>query len=239
MFTVDLGMSVKEDNVAASSLKTVETSPVTNANGKDLGKEAKPEAPAAKSRFFLTLSRPVPGRTEDPATDSSAGSVKLGVTSSNAPGNKEPSDSMALPAAAAPGHNPDKTPGQTPAQHEGFSATWGPALLPPESAGAAPSKPKDSSFFDKLFKLDKGQEEAPVDSQQEANGVEHQHQADEIPGSPRPSDDVPAEGVSAGKSAVRVVLQASSGGPGHGKTMARISLCDHGDPDKLAGPRPL
>lgn len=239
MFTVDLGMSVKEDNVAASSLKTVETSPVTNANGKDLGKEAKPEAPAAKSRFFLTLSRPVPGRTEDPATDSSAGSVKLGVTSSNAPGNKEPSDSMALPAAAAPGHNPDKTPGQTPAQHEGFSATWGPALLPPESAGAAPSKPKDSSFFDKLFKLDKGQEEAPVDSQQEANGVEHQRQADEIPGSPRPSDDVPAEGVSAGKSAVHVVLQASSGGPGHGKTMARISLCDHGDPDKLAGPRPL
>ncbi|XP_036085153.1 breast carcinoma-amplified sequence 1 isoform X5 [Rousettus aegyptiacus] len=197
---VDLGMSVKEDNVAASSLKTVETSPVTNANGKDLGKEAKPEAPAAKSRFFLTLSRPVPGRTEDSATDSSAGSVKLGVTSSNAPGNKEPSDSMALPAAAAPGHNPDKTPGQTPAQHEGFSATWGPALLPPESAGAAPSKPKDSSFFDKLFKLDKGQEEAPVDSQQEANGVEHQRQADEIPGSPRPSDDVPAEGdIVAGK----------------------------------------
>lgn len=191
---VDLGISVKEDNVAASSLKTTEMSPVTSANGKNLGKEAKPEAPAAKSRFFLTLSRPVPGRTEDPATDSSAGSVKLGVTSSNAPGNKEPSDSMALPVAAAQGHNPDKTPGQTPAQHEGFSATWGPALLPPESVGAAPSKPKDSSFFDKLFKLDKGQEEAPVDNQQEAKSVEHQRQADEIPGSPRPSDDVPAEG---------------------------------------------
>lgn len=199
MFTVDLGISVKEDNVAASSLKTMEISPVTNANGKNLGKEAKPEAPAAKSRFFLTLSRPVPGRTEDPATDSSAGSVTLGVTSSNAPGNKELSESMALRVAAAQGHDPDKTPGQTPAPHEGFSATWGPTPLPPESAEAAPSKPKDSSFFDKLFKLDKGQEKAPVDTQQEAKSVEHQRQADEISGSPRQSDDVPAEGVSAEK----------------------------------------
>lgn len=211
VFTVDLGRSVKEDNVAASSLKTMEISTVTNANGTNLGKEAKPEAPAAKFRFFLTLSRPVPGRTEDPATDSSAGSVKLGVTSSNAPGNKELSESMALPVAAARGHDPDKTPGQTPAQHEGFSATWGQAPLAPESAGAAPAKPKDASFFDKLFKLDKGQEKAPVDNQQEAKSVEHPRQADEIPGSPRPSDDVPAEGVSAGKGQSTLCLMSAQG----------------------------
>lgn len=190
---VDLGISVKEDNVATSSPKTKEISTVAEANGQNLGKEAKPQAPAAKSRFFLTLSRAVPGRAGDQATDSSPGSLTLDVSSTNAVGNKEPSESMALPVAAARGHDPDKTPGQTPAQHQGFSATWGPAPLPPESGGAAPSKPKDSSFFDKLFKLDKGREKAPVDHQQEAKKVECQDQADAIPGLSGRADDAPAE----------------------------------------------
>ncbi|XP_074174357.1 breast carcinoma-amplified sequence 1 isoform X10 [Rhinolophus sinicus] len=190
---VDLGISVKEDNVATSSPKTMEISTVAEANGQNLGKEAKPQAPAAKSRFFLTLSRAVPGRAGDQATDSSPGSLTLDVSSTNAVGNKEPSESMALPVAAARGHDPDKTPGQTLAQHQGFSATWGPAPLPPESGGAAPSKPKDSSFFDKLFKLDKGREKAPVDHQQEAKKVECQDQADAIPGLSGRANDAPAE----------------------------------------------
>nr|XP_055198976.1 breast carcinoma-amplified sequence 1 isoform X1 [Nyctereutes procyonoides] len=190
---VDLGISVKEDNVATSSPKTMEISAVADANGKNLGKEAKPEAPAAKSRFFLTLSRPVPGRTGDQATDSSTGAVKLDVSSNKALGNKEPTESMALTVAAAPGHDPDKTPGQSPARDQGSSATWGPAPVSPESGGAAPSKPKDSSFLDKLFKLDKGREKAPVDSQQEAKSSERRDQAEEISGLSRPSDDVPAE----------------------------------------------
>ncbi|XP_019496517.1 PREDICTED: breast carcinoma-amplified sequence 1 isoform X2 [Hipposideros armiger] len=190
---VDLGISVKEDNVATSSPKTMEISTALGPNGQNLGKEAKPEAPAAKSRFFVTLSRPVPGRTGDQATDSSTGSVKLDVSSSNALGNKEPSENMALPVAAARGHDPDKTPGQTPAQHEGFSATWEPAPLLSESEGAAPSKPKDSSFFDKLFKLDKGREKAPINHQQEAKLVERQGQSDEIPGLLGQPDDAPAE----------------------------------------------
>ncbi|KAF6284113.1 brain enriched myelin associated protein 1 [Rhinolophus ferrumequinum] len=190
---VDLGISVKEDNVATSSPKTMEISTVAEANGQNLGKEAKPQAPAAKSRFFLTLSRAVPGRTGDQATDSSPGSLKLDVSSNNALGNKEPSESMALPVAAARGHDPDKTPGQTPAQNQGFSAAWGPGPLPPESGGAAPSKPKDSGFFDKLFKLDKGREKAPVGHQQEATSVECQDQADAIPGLSGRADDAPAE----------------------------------------------
>ncbi|XP_077729739.1 breast carcinoma-amplified sequence 1 isoform X1 [Canis aureus] len=190
---VDLGISVKEDNVATSSPKTMEISAVADANGKNLGKEAKPEAPAAKSRFFLTLSRPVPGRTGDQATDSSTGAVKLDVSSNKALGNKEPTESMALPVAAALGHDPDKTPGQSPAGDQGSSATWGPAPVSPESGGAAPSKPKDSSFLDKLFKLDKGREKAPVNSQQEAKSSERRDQAEEISGLSRPSDDVPAE----------------------------------------------
>ncbi|XP_032243688.1 breast carcinoma-amplified sequence 1 isoform X8 [Phoca vitulina] len=190
---VDLGISVKEDNVATSSPKTMEIGAVADANGKNLGKEAKPEAPAAKSRFFLTLSRPVPGRAGDQATDSSTGSVKLDVSSSNTLGNKDPSESVALPGAAALGHDPHKTPGQSPAGDGGFSAPWGPAPVSPESGGAASSKPKDSSFLDKLFKLDKGREKAPVNSHQEAEGTERQDQAQEVSGLSRPSDDVPAE----------------------------------------------
>ncbi|XP_073740021.1 breast carcinoma-amplified sequence 1 isoform X3 [Callorhinus ursinus] len=190
---VDLGISVKEDNVATSSPKTMEISAVADANGKNLGKEAKPEAPAAKSRFFLTLSRPVPGRTGDQATDSSTGSVKLDVSSSNTLGNKEPSESVALPVAAALGHDPHKTPGQSPAGDGGFSAPWGPAPVSPESGGVAPSKPKDSSFLDKFFKLDKGREKAPVNSPREAKGAGRQDQAQEVSGLSRPSDDVPAE----------------------------------------------
>lgn len=190
---VDLGISMQEDNVAASSPKTMETSAAAEANGESLGKDAKPQAPAAKSRFFLTLSRPVPGRTGDQATDSSSGSVRLDVSSDKAPGNKDPSEPMALPVAAAPGHGPDKTPGQTPAQAEGLPATPGPEHPPSESGAVAPAKPKDSSFFDKLFKLDKGRDKAPVDLPLEAESTEHPHPAAEAPGLSKQSEDGPAE----------------------------------------------
>ncbi|XP_024606199.1 breast carcinoma-amplified sequence 1 isoform X1 [Neophocaena asiaeorientalis asiaeorientalis] len=190
---VDLETSVQEDNVATSSPKTMEISAVADANGKNLGKEAKPQTPAAKSRFFLTLSRPVPGRTGDQATDSSTGPVKLDVSSDKALGNKDPSEPMALPVAAALGCDPDKTPVQTPAQAEGPSATWGPESRLSEAGGAAPSKPKDSSFFDRLFKLDKGRDKALVDRQQEAKRAEHHHPTTETPGFSTQSDDVPAE----------------------------------------------
>uniref|UniRef100_A0A2R9BC82 Brain enriched myelin associated protein 1 n=1 Tax=Pan paniscus TaxID=9597 RepID=A0A2R9BC82_PANPA len=192
---VDLGISVKTDNVATSSPETMEISAVADANGKNLGKEAKPEAPAAKSRFFLMLSRPVPGRTGDQAADSSLGSVKLDVSSNKAPANKDPSESWTLPVAAGPGQDTDKTPGHAPAQDKVLSAAGDPTLLPPETGGAggeAPSKPKDSSFFDKFFKLDKGQEKVPGDSQQEAKRAEHQDKVDEVPGLSGQSDDVPA-----------------------------------------------
>nr|XP_055228764.1 breast carcinoma-amplified sequence 1 isoform X14 [Gorilla gorilla gorilla] len=195
MWSFDLGISIKTDNVATSSPETMEISAVADANGKNLGKEAKPEAPAAKSRFFLMLSRPVPGRTGDQAADSSLGSVKLDVSSNKAPANKDPSESWTLPVAAGPGQDTDKTPGHAPAQDKVLSAAGDPTLLPPETGGAggeAPSKPKDSSFFDKFFKLDKGQEKVPGDSQQEAKRAEHQDKVDEVPGLSGQSDDVPA-----------------------------------------------
>ncbi|XP_048666812.1 breast carcinoma-amplified sequence 1 isoform X7 [Marmota marmota marmota] len=181
---VDLGISMQEDNVTTSSPKTMEMGAVADANGKNLGKEAKPEAPAAKSRFFLTLSRPVPGRTGDQGTDSSSGPAKLDVSSNNASGNKDPSEEPALPGAAAPGRATDKTPGRTPAPDQALSAPGAP------QSGAAPAK--DTSFFDKLFKLDKGRDKAAVDIQEEARRAESEDQTEEAPGGPGQGDAVPA-----------------------------------------------
>nr|XP_031289447.1 breast carcinoma-amplified sequence 1 isoform X5 [Camelus dromedarius] len=213
---VDLGASVREDHAATASPTTTEISTAADASGKSLGKEAKPQAPAARSRFFLTLSRPVPGRAGDQATDSSTGSVKLDVSSSQAPRNKDLSEPGALPGAAAPGRDPDKTPGPTPAAQLGLSATWG-----PESGGAAPSKPKDPSFFDKLFKLDKEREQTPVDSQQEAKCSQHQDQVRETPGSLTQSSDVPAEG------------DIADGRRREGQEITTVSCSVPGDPEEL------
>ncbi|XP_023618497.1 breast carcinoma-amplified sequence 1 isoform X1 [Myotis lucifugus] len=193
---VDLGISVQEDSAAASSPKTVETSAVAGAGGKNLGKEAKPRAPAAKSHFFLPLSRPVPGRAGDRGEDSSEPPRAPGrpdVSSAGGLGDKGASDSMALRPAAARGPGPDKTPGRTPADHHGLAATRGPVPRPPESGAAAPSKPKDAGFFNKLFKLDKGQEQAPAVSHQEAECAARENQAFDIPACPGPAHDVPAE----------------------------------------------
>ncbi|XP_033623071.1 breast carcinoma-amplified sequence 1 [Fukomys damarensis] len=170
---VDLGISIQKDNVATSSPKTMEIDTVADASGKNLGKEAKPEAPAAKSRFFLTLSPLVLGRTGDQDTDSSTAAAKLDVSSNTALANKDPSDSPALLGAAALGLATDKSPGLSPAGDQALPATGAQAPLPPESVCEAASKRKDSSFFDKFFKLDKGREKAEAEDQQEARKVEH------------------------------------------------------------------
>ncbi|XP_021094700.1 breast carcinoma-amplified sequence 1 isoform X2 [Heterocephalus glaber] len=186
---VDLGIRVQTDNVDTSSPRTVEDSTAADASGKDLGKGAKPEAPAAKSRFFLTLSRPVPGRTRDQGMDSSTGAAKPDVSSNTTPANKDPSDSPALLGAAAPGPAMDKSPGLSPAGDQGLPATGTQAPLPPELVSEAPSKRKDSSFFDKFFKLDKGWEKAAAEDQQEAKKAEHPAavEAKEVPGLSRQS----------------------------------------------------
>lgn len=189
VFTVDLGISSSKDNVATSSPKTMEVRAVADASGKNLGKEAKPKAPAARSHFFLTLSRPVPGRPGDQGTDSSAASGRA------APANKDPSEHGALPVAAAPEQAPDKTPECTEAKQQTLPATGPLAPSPPESQAEALPRPKDFSFLNRFFKLDKGRESAPVDSQsEEAKGSEDQEQATEapaVPGNPH--------GVSAGE----------------------------------------
>lgn len=206
MFTVDLGISISKDNVATSSPKTMEAHAVADASGKNLGKEAKPEAPAARSRFFLTLSRPVPGRPGDQGTDSSAASGRLDVSPGTVPANKDPSEHSALPMAAAPGPAADKTPGCTEAKQQALLATCPPAVSPPESQAGAQPRPKDISFLNRFFKLDRGRQSVLVDSQpEEVKGAEDQAQAPEAPAVPGYS-----HGVSAGEVSVKIICFLSN-----------------------------
>ncbi|XP_029392254.1 breast carcinoma-amplified sequence 1 isoform X2 [Mus pahari] len=183
---VDLGISSpKKDNVATSSPKTMEAQAVGDASGKNLGKDAKLKTPAARSHFFLTLSRPVPGRPGDQGTDSSAASGRFDVSPSTE--NKDPSEHGALPVAAAPGQAPDKTPGCTEAKQQTLPATGPSAPSPPESRAEAPAQAKDFSFLNRFFKLDKGRESVPVDSQPKedaSKGSEDPEQATEAPAVP-------------------------------------------------------
>ncbi|XP_050999829.1 breast carcinoma-amplified sequence 1 isoform X2 [Acomys russatus] len=220
---VDLGISISKDNVAASSPKTTEEAhAVADASGKNLGKGAKPEAPAARSHFFLTLSRPVPGRPGDQGTDSSAASGRLDVSPGTVPANKDPSEHGALPMAAAPGPAADKTPGCAEAKQQALPATClPPPPSPPESQAEGQSRPKDFSFFNRFFKLDKGRESVPVDRQpKEAKGAEDQAQALEAPAVP---------GNSHGVSACEDIVDSEE----RGQEVDTLSCSVPGDPEVL------
>ncbi|XP_052037537.1 breast carcinoma-amplified sequence 1 isoform X1 [Apodemus sylvaticus] len=181
----DSGVSSSKDNAAASSPKTMEARAVADGSGKNLGKEARPKAPAARSHFFLTLSRPVPGRPGDQGTDSSAAPGSLDVSPGATPGNKDPSEHGALPVAAAAGRTPDKTPGCSVAKPQTLPAAGSLAPSTPESQAEAPARPTDFSFLNRFFKLDKGRENAPIDKQpEEAKGSEDPEQATEAPAVP-------------------------------------------------------
>ncbi|KYO42078.1 breast carcinoma-amplified sequence 1 isoform B [Alligator mississippiensis] len=156
---VDARASIVEDNAAVSSQKTMEISSVSDVNGKNLGNGAKKPMPAAKSRFVLAFSRPVPGRTEEQATDSSVGSAKLDVSSEMPEVNKASSENVELPATAAPEEGSHKNLNQTPSAAS-ISETELAASASLEGENAAPSKPKQVTFFDRLFKLEKGKEKS-------------------------------------------------------------------------------
>ncbi|KAM6319521.1 LOW QUALITY PROTEIN: breast carcinoma-amplified sequence 1 [Podargus strigoides] len=163
---VDAKASVARDNVAVSSPKTMEQSPVPDAGGQSLGSAARRALPSAQSRSVFAFSWSVPGRAGDPATDSSVGSAKLDV-SSEAPGaNKAPSDSVEVPAAAAREGGTDKNLTQAPASLRDIDLT---ASVTPEGEDAAAPKPKQVTFFDRIFKLEKGKERSKpqIDTQEE------------------------------------------------------------------------
>ncbi|NXV88978.1 BCAS1 protein, partial [Calonectris borealis] len=165
---VDAKANVARDNAAVSSPETMEQSPVPDAGGQSLGSAARRALPSAKSRSVFAFSWSVPGRTEDPATDSSVGSAKLDV-SSEAPGaNKAPSDSLEVPAAAAREEGADKNLTRAPPAAS-LSDIDLSASVTPEGEDAATPKPKQVTFFDRVFKLEKGKERSKtqIDTQEE------------------------------------------------------------------------
>ncbi|KAM6120714.1 LOW QUALITY PROTEIN: breast carcinoma-amplified sequence 1 [Phoenicopterus ruber ruber] len=165
---VDAKASVARDNVAVSSPKTMEQSPVPDAGGQSLGSAARRARTSAKSHSVFAFAWSVPGRTEDPATDSSVGSAKLDV-SSEAPGvNKAPSDSAEVPAAAAREEGAHKNLAQAPPAASLCDIDLA-ASVTPEGEDAAISKPKQVTFFDRIFKLEKGKERSKtqIDTQEE------------------------------------------------------------------------
>ncbi|XP_075022650.1 breast carcinoma-amplified sequence 1 isoform X3 [Calonectris borealis] len=168
LFAVDAKANVARDNAAVSSPETMEQSPVPDAGGQSLGSAARRALPSAKSRSVFAFSWSVPGRTEDPATDSSVGSAKLDV-SSEAPGaNKAPSDSLEVPAAAAREEGADKNLTRAPPAAS-LSDIDLSASVTPEGEDAATPKPKQVTFFDRVFKLEKGKERSKtqIDTQEE------------------------------------------------------------------------
>ncbi|XP_021272261.1 breast carcinoma-amplified sequence 1 isoform X2 [Numida meleagris] len=149
---VDVKESVARDNAAASFPKTKERSSAA-AGGEAARSAASRALPSAKLRSVFAFSWSVPGRTEDPESDSSVGLAKLDVSSEAHGTNKAPSDSAASPAAAAPQPSTHKEPEQA-APH--LSDPTAPGT--PEGEDAAVLKPKQVNFFDKIFKLEKGKE---------------------------------------------------------------------------------
>lgn len=205
LFLVDAKASVARDNVAVSSPKTMEQSPVPDAGGQSLGSAARRALPSAKSRSVFAFSWSVPGRTEDPATDSSVGSAKLDV-SSEAPGvNKAPSDSAEVPPAAAREEDAHKNLTRAPpaaSLHDIDLAASG----APEGEDAAASKPKQVTFFDRIFKLEKGKERSKtqIDPQEE-----------------RQTSDLPDGRIPAKEAAG---LQSASNGVPQGKASASVGI---------------
>uniref|UniRef100_A0A8C0F8R8 Brain enriched myelin associated protein 1 n=1 Tax=Bubo bubo TaxID=30461 RepID=A0A8C0F8R8_BUBBB len=207
------GASVARDNVAVSSPKTMEQSPVPDAGGQSLGNAASRALPSAKSRSVFAFSWSVPGRTEDPATDSSVGSAKLDVSSEASGVNKAPSDSVEVPAAAAREEEAHK------------NLTWAPpeaslrdidltAPVTPEGEDAAASKPKQVTFFDRIFKLEKGKERSKtqIDTQEE-----------------RQTSDLPDGHITATEAAG---LRSTSNSVPQGKDSAGINSLTAGQPEK-------
>ncbi|XP_074867598.1 breast carcinoma-amplified sequence 1 isoform X1 [Carettochelys insculpta] len=172
---VDSSTRIEQNNVTISSQNTMEISSTSDANGKNLGNEAKKPKPAAKSHFVFTFSRSVPGRTEEQATDSSVGPAKLDVSSEVSEVNKASSEKGESPATAVLQKGSDKNLTQPP-----FAAELGETELkvssPPETEDTAPSNAKQVSFFDRLFKLEKGKEkeknQAQAETQEESQPVE-------------------------------------------------------------------
>ncbi|NXY15527.1 BCAS1 protein, partial [Atrichornis clamosus] len=149
---VDARAGVARDNAAVSSPGTMEQSPVPEAGGKSPGSAARRALPSAKPRSGFAFPWAVPGRTEDPAADSSLGEGKLDVSAAPG-GNKAPSEGSEGPTAAVPDGDADKN-----LSRARPAAPLQDIELTPEGHDVAASKPRQLNLFDRIFKLEKGKE---------------------------------------------------------------------------------
>ncbi|NXG00074.1 BCAS1 protein, partial [Sakesphorus luctuosus] len=150
---VDAKASIARDNVAVSSPETMEQGPAAQAGGQSLGSAARTARPAVPARSVLSFSWAVPGRTE--ATDSSPASATLDVSPVCAGGNKALREGTEVPRAAVSEQGTDKTLSPAPAPLQDVELA---AAGTPEGDDEATSKPKPVTFFDRIFKLEKGKE---------------------------------------------------------------------------------
>ncbi|MGH0173949.1 UNVERIFIED_CONTAM: hypothetical protein FKN15_066766 [Acipenser sinensis] len=156
----DCKADVKQNTELSSSQKTMEMSSSSGQDGNNAGKNAKKTMPAAKSRFSLSFSTPVPVRSEAPtATDSSSSSEPAKPSSGpeNPPANQFTAEKTVHPQLSVP-------------ERESFKAEKSPpsqSLLPDVSLKESKEvpKPKEIGFFDKLFKTSEKEKESskPVD----------------------------------------------------------------------------
>ncbi|NXM75010.1 BCAS1 protein, partial [Serilophus lunatus] len=148
---VDAKASVARDNVAVSSPETMEQS---------LGNAARRALPPAKSRSVFAFSWAVPGRTEDPERDSALGAAEFDVSPVLPGVNKALSESSEAPRAAVPEGGSHKIlvqgPPAAPLQDIELTAPG-----TPEGQDVATPQPKPVTFFDRIFKLEKGRERSP------------------------------------------------------------------------------
>ncbi|NXP28348.1 BCAS1 protein, partial [Scytalopus superciliaris] len=157
--------SVARDNVAVSSAETM------GQGGQSLGSAASTARPAAKPRSVLAFPWAVPGRTEEPATDSSLASAKLDVSPVSGGGNKALREGAEAPGAAVPEEGSHKSPSRAPAPLRAVELA---APGTPEREDEAASKAKPVTFFDRIFKLEKGKERSKArgDPQEERQALD-------------------------------------------------------------------
>ncbi|XP_048405860.1 breast carcinoma-amplified sequence 1 isoform X2 [Stegostoma tigrinum] len=138
---VDSGAAVKQDTGTFTSEATMEKNANTNAEEKDLEKSTKT---VSKSRFSMSFSRSVPGRTDDTSTGPISGAAKLQTNQDSVSVNTTSVDKVNLQESS-----PQKQL-QQPATESSDA---------PEHAVNEP-KQKEVSFFEKLFKQgDKGKQQ--------------------------------------------------------------------------------
>ncbi|XP_073436736.1 breast carcinoma-amplified sequence 1 isoform X8 [Dendrobates tinctorius] len=141
---------VQQESMITSSQKTIVLSPISN------GSVTIPPPPAAKSKFRLTISRPSPGHTSfQPNGPENVGSVKPEITLQESPVVQTQLMTPIGPDSAAK-ENTGGVQNQTPTS---VVTTPEASIFATNSTEEemAPTKPKEVSIFNRIFKIEKMQ----------------------------------------------------------------------------------